>query len=127
MSAYYLRETARMIRETAQAATPGPWLTLPEDGCFNPVVAIRHTSISLLAPGEWVAETGPACGRGNQDAAHIASWSPPVALAVADLLDSIAAWPLVDQCVRDYFTGDGPDTAKAALALARVWRGEAGE
>jgi hypothetical protein len=56
-----LRQAAQKIRETAQAAAYGQW----------------HK------PGDLPVFAG-------EDAAHIALWSPPVALAVADGLDDAA-------------------------------------
>lgn len=108
MSTEYLHETARMIREKATHPdlSGGPWFASPHGDV--------HDDGSL-----WVCDT-----QSGEAAEHIASWHPAVALAVADWLDSIAAWPMIDQYVRDYFTGAAPGTAKAALAVARAWRGE---
>jgi len=68
-----LRRAATLIRERAQAATPGPW----------------------DANGRWVwSRIRPEAVYGTaepDDVAHIASWHPDVALAVADWLDYVAA------------------------------------
>jgi hypothetical protein len=61
MNADRLRQAAQKIRETAGAAAYGQWHKVGD----LPVFA-------------------------GEDAAHIALWSPPVALAVADWLDDFA-------------------------------------
>jgi hypothetical protein len=68
------------MRERAEAATPGAWepSSDPEHG---------HR-VSSAIDGAWVAWTGdPDDERCPEDAAHIASWHPGAALAVADWLD----------------------------------------
>lgn len=80
-----LREAATLIRERALIATPGPWSADQSE------VYRDH------AGGYWVAETLNTDGDDITEAnsAHIASWHPTVALAVAVLLDSAAtAWPI---------------------------------
>lgn len=68
MSAAVLREAAALMRERAEAATPGPWTYEDAPNGFPPMVDKPHLS----------------------DAEHIASWHPAVALAVADWLDAQA-------------------------------------
>jgi hypothetical protein len=76
-----LREAARMLRERAEAATPGPW---------------QHLGDHLV----WPSEKGPAANdpiagiseAHEECAAYIATVSPPFALAVADWLDDLARW-----------------------------------
>ena len=105
MSAERLREAARLIRERAQAATPGPWHTINQyvwrDGADQ-------------CPGE-----SPVVRDGVEteaDAEHIASWHPVVALAVADLLDALAGEPVLYE--------DNPVVRKA-LAVADAYLGGA--
>ena len=74
-----LRAAATRIRETAQRATPGPWEAVSE-GATNGVAWINAGDIRHA----FSMHGFPA------DAAHIALWSPPVALAVADWLDAFA-------------------------------------
>lgn len=110
----YLRETAALIRETAQAATPGPWGFAGTDNFGIAVHRGEHDTIALYAA--------------RDDARYIASWSPPVALAVADWLED-AAENLEMQApggelqrvwdMRVHIAGD------KALAVARAWRGDA--
>jgi hypothetical protein len=92
MSAGLLRQAASLMRERAEAATPSPWAR----------------GIEFAAPSEvWhegdaetlmVCDTADAYSAENrpgelalEDAEHIASWHPAVALAVADWLDAEAA------------------------------------
>lgn len=65
-----LREAAELMRQRAQAATVGPW-DWAEDGLV------------------WANRLGdPVSGSTEvEDAEHIASWHPTVALAVAHWLD----------------------------------------
>jgi hypothetical protein len=98
MSAELLRRAAAKMRETATAATPGPW-----DAQGREV----GSGESLVA---WVP-IGYAA-----DAEHIASWPPAVALAVADWLDFIAPFAR--------FGDDNSPHAKHALVVARIYLGE---
>jgi hypothetical protein len=86
-----LREAARLMRERAEDATPGPWSA---DG-----FAVEEDNEATVVIAQWL----------RQDATHIASWHPAVALAVADWLDAVAKGP-----------GHG---LYAALAVARVYLG----
>lgn len=88
-----LRKAAALIRERANAATQGPW-SLEQDWA---VVASGSDSVIH----GYYEGTCPACDEGItdtasvalqvEDAQHIASWHPAVALAVADWLDSVRA------------------------------------
>lgn len=76
MSAELLREAAALMRERAEAAEgcrPSPW----SDGDGACIRCADGTRI-----GNWII--------GAEERAHIASWHPSVALAVADWLDSEA-------------------------------------
>ena len=107
MSAETLRRAASLMRERAEAATPTEW-----DWC-------------LTGPFFVVAENDP---RGDEafvasvpskaDAAHIASWQPAVAIAVADWLD-LMAYALNARL----FLDDSAET-HAALTVARAYLGE---
>ena len=87
MSAEVLREAARLMRERAEAATPGPWTQGMAGTKLLPEVdnAFHFGMVVLTALG-----TDDGDG-GVSTATHIASWPPGVALAVADWLDEIAA------------------------------------
>ena len=83
MSADRLREAARVLRERAEAATPGPWLHIPASVCGPGTLGGGMTG----DPEEHVY-------MGNQhppeDAAYIATMHPGVGLALADWLDTAA-------------------------------------
>ena len=72
-----LREAARVLRERAEAATPGLW------------TAVEGAS------GQWWVEIQSradiALELAGADARYIATMSPPVALALADVLDDYFA------------------------------------
>ncbi|MFF0822508.1 hypothetical protein ACFYUR_19265 [Micromonospora haikouensis] len=77
-----LREAARMIRERAAAATPGPWQAT-DNLCIDAPAGYRGRVVASVGAheGGWPS---------TADAQHIASWNPIVALAVADWLDAEA-------------------------------------
>lgn len=70
-----LRKAARLMRERASDATPGPW---KPDAEVVKVDERRHVADAFGLADKW------------PNAAHIASWHPAVALAVADWLDQKA-------------------------------------
>lgn len=94
MSVERLRLAATKIRETANAATPGPWTADP----------VRPRYITTAAPidideADWGPEGHTAYRLGTMqdpnawryaDVTYIALMSPPVALAMADWLDEAA-------------------------------------
>jgi len=82
VSAETLRRAASLMRERAEGATPGPWRAEWLDG-----TAAMPVDTWAVTPG--VAETN-RWTRGGINAAHIASWHPAVALAVADWLSDVA-------------------------------------
>lgn len=87
MSAEVLRRAAALMRERAEAATPGRWETSDSD--------LTHPGAGMNVysdlEGPVVADCcGYQGGAGIQDAEHIASWHPGMALAVADWLDGTA-------------------------------------
>lgn len=107
MTADLLREAARLMRERAEVATPGPWT------CYGDHLV-------------WPSEKGPAAndpilamvGPDHDDCAeHIASWHPAVALAIADWLDVAAETPNYS---RERHAKRNID---AALAVARAYLG----
>jgi hypothetical protein len=103
------------MRERAEAATPGPWFANPGG----------YVELDEFLEGEdfnGVADTWNRSDGNN--AAHIASWHPAVALAVADWLDEVAA--RAESKVKH----GGNDAAvwsheRDALAVARAYLGEA--
>jgi len=78
-----LREAARLMRERAEGATPGPWVV--HDGT-QWEASVRALSTGMTPGWRRIAQVN----RLNPDAEHIASWQPAVALAVADWLDGVA-------------------------------------
>jgi hypothetical protein len=69
-----LREAAKTMRERAQSAEPGPWVT-ERPG---------HGKAWINTPGY---EHAWGMHGFVEEARHVASWHPAVALAVADWLD----------------------------------------
>jgi hypothetical protein len=109
-----IRRAAALMRERAQAATPGPsWRR------NSMVVQVRPidppTDSNRVRSGDKnIALVGTVA-----DATHIASWHPAVALAVADGLDEDA-----DELESAY--ADGFDNAwlyGKTLAVARAYLG----
>lgn len=84
-----LRQAAALIRERAEAATPGPWkhMCLGSDGC----IVVRTTGTKQEKMRGRIAKFGWKDWHADHaDAVHVAGWSAPVALAVADWLEEIA-------------------------------------
>ena len=104
-----MHHTATLMREQVADATPGPWN----------VDASRHGVYSMAQLGVagihgHVAEVDDHdADCGCTDAAHIASWHPLVALAVADWLDVTA---------RD--VGTSSLAYHAAAVVVRAYLGE---
>lgn len=87
MSAEILRRAASLMRERAQAATPGVWET-SDSSLTHPGAG---TNVYSDSEGPVVGDCcGYQGGTGIQDGEHIASWHPAVALAVADMLAGAA-------------------------------------
>lgn len=111
MTAETLRRAAALMRERAEAATPGPWDdTAPSDwasGEESWVWSESGTNVCITHEGD------------DPDATHIASWHPAVALEVASLLMTLADFmdegePLPDDLVDAHGAG-----------IARAYLGEA--
>ena len=107
-----LREAARLMRERAAAASPGPWhqLCMGSEGCsvLNDGHLRDRRLVSFSGRKEWKAD--------HADAVHIASWSPGVALAVADWLDA-EAWTVE---ASEYRVADPLAVAVAVAYLGRT-------
>jgi hypothetical protein len=91
MSAERLRQAASLLRERAEAATPGPWQL---DGPFwwrggdtNPDCTTVITAGVDRLPVVVLPEDRDRRDTSDADAAFIATASPAVALALADWLD----------------------------------------
>lgn len=123
MSAELLRRAAALMRERAEAATPGPWFA----GNAPSVRVVRAGHPVYGRPN--VAMSGARAA--DRNFPHIASWHPPVALAVADLLTTTAwwledEWPDDPDAPMDWMnsTGETAERVKAALAVARAYLGD---
>lgn len=112
-----IRQAARLMRERAEAATPGPWAVA------EPTEREGHR-VGTADERDWVAWTGDLEEEFSPaDAANIASWHPLVALAVAEWLDNEAASAELCTDARDTAGVLGlPDTH--AVAVARAYLGE---
>lgn len=125
MSAELLRRASALMREQAEAATPGPWRFTDSEAVNDVwdggVVVISNDADPIAnVQDEWY-ENDPGEPAPVNDAEHIASWHPLVALAVADQLDGAAA--IIDEA------SDGPlaivatGLAEKSLAVARAYLG----
>lgn len=117
MSAGTLRRAAAVMRERAEAATPGPWRQQPIGGPSSSRADVRglpeNTTFDYRGAAVATAADSYFGACPATDAAHIASWHPAVALAVADWLETAA----------DHFDPGGaflPVYAEA-LAVARTY------
>ena len=109
MSAELLLEAAALMRERAEAATPSPWRA---GICRHSDRGDEHRVVSAEGFGQ-IADFSESW-RVEADAAHIASWHPAVALAVADWLEVAA-----DR----YEVGFWGKNYQPALAVARAYLG----
>jgi hypothetical protein len=112
-----IRSAASLMRERAQAATPGPWahMCLGSEGCqvlrANGTVRERGRGrVARFGQKDWKPD--------HADAEYVASMSPAVAVALADWLDREAA--LIDAQV---FPQSDPAMEKYPLAVARAYLG----
>lgn len=79
-----MREAARVLRERAGAATPGPWRREYPDA---PNTGIVNESGTTVVPGVVARHRWPR----PTDAEHIAALHPIAALALAEWMDETAA------------------------------------
>jgi hypothetical protein len=109
-----LRRAAKLMRERAEAASPGPWhqMCMGSEGCLvlNDGHLRDRKHVSFSGRKEWKAD--------HADATYIASWNPLVAVAVADLLDKLAWMGELDPGLLSRVGCD------EALAIARAYLGE---
>ena len=112
MSAEVLRRAAREMRERAEAAT---WTNMPWD----------VDEIGAVWTQEDDGQPVPISSQStDEDAAHIASWHPAVALAVADLIDELLRGLSVFGELSDDDPQWSKSTASSVLSLARAYLGE---
>jgi len=84
-----IRTAARLMRERAAEATPGPWFATGKSARYGGIVAAPTTEFPEHDgyDGHLIGESmSPA----NRD--HVTGLHPTVALAVADLLDTYAEY-----------------------------------
>jgi hypothetical protein len=119
-----LREAARLMRERARAATPGRWHAKCSDGAYQDWYVVSSLGLGQVTTG--LHDDGGdivLVERDRADAEHIASWSPPVALAVADWLDDYAGWLEEQKYTMADLASHGSDPG---IAVARACLGAAG-
>lgn len=114
-----IREAARLMRERAKAACPGPWFTNDQSARYGGIVAAScdgHPEDRGYG-GHLIGESMSPVNK-----EYIASWHPAVALTVADWLDAQA---------RDLASAEGkrgacdsPGDVDMALRVARAYLGE---
>lgn len=115
MSADYLRETAALMRQRAEAAAhtaPSPWFV---DG--HEITTADQEPIEALS----VLTSDIHWQEAHEQRVHVASWHPAVALAVADWLD----WEADD--VERFWAKTRArrlTVPRRALAVCRTYRGE---
>jgi hypothetical protein len=120
VSADILKRAAAKLRKHAEAATPGPWSHVdhgPPNGTFMGCGQVI-TMGDGVEGGDIAGPTGDCYPRSGyspmDDMALIALMHPPVALALADLLDDTA-----DDLVQDF--GDVSNSSQSlAFAVARA-------
>lgn len=125
MSAATLRRAAALMRERARAATDGGhgWRSTGDERLCEVWAPRDAANYDAFMVATTLTRLNPNPSASAQaDAEHIASWSPGVALFVAEWLDQAADW-------RDEHPGevdDDPDLAETkdpALVFARAYLG----
>lgn len=112
MSVEVLRRAASLMRERAEDATAGPWVSDEPAQTWRAWDGnVKTAHADFRDCDDRIAQVWA-----NEDSQHIASWHPAVALAVADLLAILARRSIstdLEHAERD-----------AALAIARAYLGE---
>lgn len=109
-SADLLRRAAAQMRERAQGATAGRWIEL---GVLDADRGERWNAVGTERDIEVEVARLEYSPDGSCNTAHIASWHPAVALAVADLLDMAAT----------HQVGFTPVAREHITAVARTYLG----
>lgn len=108
-----IRRAAALMRERADAATPGPWLGVMgkfKDADWPCVIAAQGDPKDTRT---WLMGAGNGVANPEADAAHSGSWHPLVALAVADWLEASAK----------AHEGTSANTASYSLKIALAYLG----
>jgi hypothetical protein len=92
MTSDLLRQAATVLRERADAATPGPWRTDVEiDGVHAGSRTVVRAGVGYRSRVVSVGQTRPHHSKGEASAAYIATMHPGVGHALADWLDNEAS------------------------------------
>jgi hypothetical protein len=113
-----LRSAATLMRERAEAATPGPWKAHDQNGDWY-VSSVEFGQVSTGINEEPSLPEFLMIERDRRDAEHIAGMDPLVALAVADLLD-------VEAAIAERRLPDESGAVHPALRVGRAYLGEPG-
>lgn len=92
----FMRRAAALMRQHAQAASPGPWTSDDSDQCWRLHSApdpFMPTMQILKAPKRHNCPQYEEYWPEPADARHITEWHPRVALQVAQLLDAVRQSP----------------------------------
>ena len=112
-----IRRAAALMRERAEAATPGPWLGVTgmfKDGEWPCVITAKGDPKDAET---WLMGTGNGGANREADATHAGSWHPLVALAVARWLESLDGIEWKE-------SGPATEELTHALKIARAYLGE---
>jgi hypothetical protein len=109
-----IRRAAALVREKAEAASPGPWheMCMGSEGCqvINDGHLRERKHVSFSGRKEWKAD--------HADAEYVAGMDPLVALAVAGWLESLDG---IEWSEHHSYS----DELMYALKVARAYLGEA--
>lgn len=119
MSAELLHQAAHLLRQRAGAGRPGPWNThshgykdTPDDTTWELRTDNLDDTVGYTIVAETTA-TGPTqTQEAENDLTYLALMHPPVALALADLLDNIATFAEINSEI--------PGPQEPVLTLART-------
>ena len=110
-----LRAAAKLMRDRANGATPGPWRAFSHMRDWY-VASETYGQVTTGIHDETGSTEIVLIERDRADAGHIAGMHPGTALAVADLLDATSTC----ECEEG---DDHADIRQAALAVARAYLG----
>lgn len=110
-----IRKAARLMRERAEAACPGPYFTTGKSGRYGGMVAAPRDGYPEHDgyDGHLIGESMSGAHR-----SHLAGWAPEIAVAVADWLEAVA--DLYDKPIS---LPPAHPTDVDAIAFAAVMRG----
>jgi len=115
-----LRAAAELIRDRAEAATPGPWHAFSHSQDWY--VGSSFGQVTTGVHDEPGSDELVLIERDHADAEHIAGMHPGVALAVADWLDAEAAeYDELDASTQAFLAGDHGGDPDRAIVVARAY------